>query len=115
MNEHYGFLRVRVYTSKKMLPIKNARVEVSRMENGEKKIYANVLTDENGNTGDIQLPALPKEYSMSRMFDSSGEKPYLVYDVMTEADNYKIDKKKKVSIFEGVVSIQSVELILLDI
>ncbi|MDO5558644.1 MAG: hypothetical protein Q4F95_03505 [Oscillospiraceae bacterium] len=115
MNGNIGYLRVRVFESKKMFPIKNARVEVSRMENGSRKIYANVLTDENGSTGEISLPAMPKSYSLDKMFSMTGEKPYLEYDVSAQAENFRPEMNKKVSIFEDIVSVQSIELILEDI
>ena len=115
MENSIGYLRVRVYSSKKMFPIESARVEISTLENGVKRIIKNVLTDENGNTGDIPLSSTSKILSFASDTVPLPVKPYAVYMVKTEAEGYITDEDRKVSIFEGVVSIQSVELVLKDI
>ncbi|MBP1564767.1 MAG: hypothetical protein J6A58_03300 [Oscillospiraceae bacterium] len=94
-----GYLRVRVYTSRKMFPIKNARVEISRYDGKSQSVLVNVLTDENGNTGDIELPV-------------EDEKIPVMYSVRTQADNFIEDVSDGISVYNGIVSIKSVELVL---
>ncbi|MBE6843382.1 MAG: hypothetical protein E7510_11225 [Ruminococcus sp.] len=94
-----GCLRVRVYTSRKMFPIKNARVEISRYNGEKREVLANVLTDENGNTGDIELPVATGQMSS-------------LYSVRTQADNFIEDISDDIRVYSGITSIKSVELVL---
>ncbi len=98
----YGYLRVRVYTSRKMFPIKNARVEISRISEGKREVITNVLTDENGNTGDIKLSVSPVNLSSK-------------YSVATQADGFVSDKSDEICIYKDIISVKSVELVLEDI
>lgn len=102
-----GYLRVCVYTSKKMFPIKNARVEISRDEGGKKKTVLNVLTGENGNTGDIPLTIPETVYP-----DENNEMPHAVYIVKIEADGYVNNAEYRISVFDGIVSLCQVEMVL---
>lgn len=101
-----GFLRVKVYTSKRMFPIKNARINISEIRNGKKVNVADVLTDESGITPDIPLPV------SENLKDEKSGRAYAVYIIKTEEEAYKNEDEHEAKIFESAVTIHEVELVL---
>lgn len=106
-----GFLEVVVKTASGALPLENARVSIYEYlpenETGDNgRLLFSLLTDENGKTPKVALPA--KDKSLSLTYGSKG--PYTVYNIGVAKDGYYNNSYLKVPVFQGVSSIQPVEL-----
>ena len=108
--ESLGFLEVVVRTGG-ALPIANAKVNVyeySVREDGtDGKLIYSVLTDENGKAPKLALYTKNKELSMT----PNNDNPFSVYNISVEHDGYYNNKYINVPIFQGITSIQTVDLI----
>lgn len=107
-----GQLTVNVTTAQGAIPVPNATVVVEKQiltENGLQKILVDVaLTDESGRTiGVIELPTKPKELSLSPDFPD----PFSRYQVYVIAKGFKPVTLDDVYMFDGIESIQNVDLI----
>ena len=110
-NDSIGFLEVVVKTAGGALPLENARVSIYEYlpqgevgDNG--RLLFSLLTDESGKTPRVALPA--KDKSLSLTFGNKS--PYTVYNIGVSKDGYYNNSYLKVPIFQGVSSIQPVEL-----
>ena len=104
-----GYLIVRVFTAGGAIPLSGATVLVkSNEENGNRgDLIATLLTDRNGNTERIALPAPSRELSLS----SGNIRPYATYNVEAYLDRYQQKDFYALPVFDGITSIQTVELI----
>ncbi len=102
-----GFLQVRVSSGRDALPIKDARVVVSRPEgsgNGNRLV---LITDADGMTAFIALPTVDKALSQS----PGVTEPFSTYSIRTEAPDQLTVINLHVPIFDGVSSIQRVDMV----
>ena len=98
-NDSIGFLEVVVKTAGGALPLENARVS----------IYEYLPENETGENGKTPRVALPtKDKSLSLTFGNKS--PYTVYNIGVSKDGYYNNNYLKVPLFQGVSSIQPVEL-----
>lgn len=102
-----GYLRVKTTTGRGCIPLENVQVTVSCYKNGEYHLAGSFLTDSSGQTEIITLQAPPK---------SNSEKPDIrypsaLYDVSIKADGYYDVNSRDVPVFEGITSLQNVNLV----
>jgi hypothetical protein len=105
-NPKTGYLKVEVFAANRALPITNARVTVSKKLKDEQRMLKVLLTDINGQTETIPLPAPDKLISEKPGMGI----PYSTYTIKVEQPNFLPLEDFDVPIFEGITSIQPVEL-----
>lgn len=105
-NTQTGHLKVMVTLADKSMPIEGASVLVTEDEGGKQILRYFGFTDKSGETPVIPLPAPPVENSEA----PKGKNVYAVYDIRTDAPGYRTVINKSVPIFEGITSIQNVQL-----
>ncbi len=108
VNNRRGTARFRTYTARGALPVKGARIVVSREIGGKRHVFYTLTTDESGLSPIVSLPAPPKELSES---PDSPVTPYAVYDVQITAPGYDEVLVRSIPIFEGVQSVQRIALV----
>ncbi len=106
-----GTLTVRTYTAGGALPIENAVVRIIGA-NEENRFFArSLLTDEDGLTEKVSLPAPSIDYSLS---PSPSSAPSASYNVEISHPGYYTKRIDGVSVFSGIDSIQLVNMIPAD-
>ncbi|MBR5495976.1 MAG: hypothetical protein IKV58_01150, partial [Oscillospiraceae bacterium] len=105
-NSQQGYLKVQVFAGRGAVPIEKAVVTVTKEIGGQKYEFATLVTDENGSTEKIPLPAPPQILSEQ----PGNSKPYATYDVRTTYPDFMAVSNLSVPVFEGIVSLQNVNL-----
>lgn len=108
VNERRGTARFRTYTARGALPVKGARIVVTREIGGKRHVFYTLITDESGQTPIISLPAPPKELSEA---PNSPVTPYATYDAQINAAGFDEVLIRSMPIFDGVQSLQRVALV----
>ena len=103
-----GKIRVRAYTAGGALPIEGATVRIMGAEEDNRLISYSLLTDRDGLTEAVELPAPSISYSLSPNPD---EKPYAIYDIEVTAPGYYSKIINGLSVFSGVESVQLINMI----
>lgn len=86
-------------------PLSSATIEIANT--GEpNRILESITTDQNGQTGYIELSAPPREYSM----EPTDNQPYSEYNVKISAPGYQEGLVSGVQIFSGENGLQSIVL-----
>lgn len=101
-NEGEGYLSFQISTAQGALPVKAARVTVTKDLGGGYGLSMTVESDESGNVGKLRLPAPSRAARAAR--------PYTAYDVQISAPEYVTKRLTDVAIIEGITSQQPVEL-----
>ncbi len=104
-----GFLRVETFASTGLYPVSNSRVVVYKNIDGQNYYIYDLFTDASGILDNLELPAPDKNLSLSP--DDNGIIPYATYNVYVEHPNFTPMHFENVPVFDGIVSIQSVEMI----
>lgn len=100
-----GNLNVIVTGTDSYSPLSSATIEIANT--GEpNRILESVNTDRNGQTGNIELSAPPREYSM----EPTDNQPYSEYNVKISAPGYHEGLVSGVQIFSGENGLQSIVL-----
>lgn len=100
-----GNLNVIVTGTDSYSPLSSATIEIANT--GEpNRILESVNTDRNGQTGNIELSAPPREYSM----EPTDNQPYSEYNVKISAPGYQEGLVSGVQIFSGKNGLQSIVL-----
>ena len=111
MNEELdtiGFLIVQTVTANGALPVKNAIVNIYEYgAMADTNAIYSLRTDESGRTDKIALDALSSSLSLS----SEEKKPYTTYTLTVNADGYYESEKVNIPVFQGITSLQTVNLI----
>ncbi|MBE6532641.1 MAG: hypothetical protein E7676_03920 [Ruminococcaceae bacterium] len=108
MLDSVGTLIVRAYTAGGALPISGAVVRIKGAEEANRLVSYSLITDRNGITEAISLPAPSLSYSLS---PSPAESPFALYDVEVSADGYYSKRINGVSVFSGINSVQLANMI----
>lgn len=103
-----GYLQIEVTTASGAIPVRDATVIISESSNGEDHLIGMIITDENGTTPIVPLPA-PSQ-SLSEAPDPS-EKPYSEYNISVYKKGFYSIPKLTVPIFDTIKSIQPVSVI----
>ena len=102
-----GFLKVNI-TKGGIIPVENATVTITKMENGNPVLVASLKTDQNGNTDTIELPA--PALSLSQTSDNT-ERPYSLYNIVAYKSGFYVVEQLDVPVFSGVTSMQPINFI----
>ena len=108
MLDSQGKLRVRAYTAGGALPVEDAVVRIKGAEEDNRFVSYSLLTDRDGITSAVSLPAPSLSYSLA---PSPAEAPFALYDVEIIADGYYSKRINGVSVFSGVESVQLANMI----
>lgn len=101
-----GNLNVIVTGTDSYSPLSSATVEIANT--GEpNRILESITTDQNGQTGNIELSAPPREYSM----EPTDNQPYSEYNLKISAPGYQEGLISGVQIFSGENGLQSIVLL----
>ena len=107
-NPRQGTLRFRTYTARNALPVKGARVLVTKVIGGVSHTFYDLLTDSSGQTRILEMPAPSVEYSQS---PTVSVQPYALYDADITAAGFIPVSVRSLPIFEGILSVQRIALI----
>ena len=105
--ENYGTLTVKTESAFGALPVKDATGSFRRQTGDGAKLFAVLMTDEDGETEPLKIPAPPVSNSLS----PGGETPYSLVNVEVFADGYYSVMLMGVPIFTGISSTQTVNMI----
>lgn len=103
-----GYLKVEVTTGDGAIPVENAAVVVTERINGMDSLISMMVTNRNGETDVIPLPAPPQSLSESA---NPSEKPCSEYNISVYKRGFFSVPQLTVPIFDTVKSIQPVALI----
>lgn len=110
-NTESGSLRVETFASDRAFGIPSARVVVFLELPGGNIAVFDGLTDINGSTESIRLPAPPRSLSQSPQTGSNPRLPYAVYSVYVEHPDFVRSVFTNVPVFSGIESIQPVRML----
>ena len=100
-----GALKINVESALRTVPVENATVDISYTGEPD-QILEEVRTDQNGNTGTLELKAPPLEYSMQ-----PGEtQPYSEYTIKVSAEGYEPVTISGSEVMSGELSLQNIRL-----
>ena len=104
-NTDRGALKINVESALRTVPVENATVDISYTGEPD-QILEEVHTDQNGNTGTLELKAPPLEYSMQ-----PGEtQPYSEYTIKVSAEGYEPVTISGSEVMSGELSLQNIRL-----
>lgn len=101
-NEGEGYLSFQISTAQGALPVKSAKVTVTKDLGDGYGFMMTAETDESGTVGRLRLPAPSRA--------SGSARHYTAYDVQISAPEYVTKRLKDVAIIEGITSQQPVEM-----
>ena len=107
MLNDYGWLTVRAQTGG-AYPVEGALVRIRGAEEENSEIVYSLLTDRDGITDKIRLPAPSAGLSM---YPEAKELPYSIYDIEIDSEGYIPKRIYGLTVFPGVSAIQIVDLI----
>jgi hypothetical protein len=110
-NTESGSLKVEAFASDRAFGVPSARVMVFLELPGGNVAVFDGLTDINGSTESIRLPAPPKSISQSPQTGANPRLPYAVYSVYVEHPDYVRSVFTNVPVFSGIESIQPVRML----
>ena len=105
--ENVGVLTVRTESAFGAFPVKDATVSFRRQMPDGAKLFAVLVTGEDGETEPREIPAPPVSNSLS----PGGETPYSLVNVEIYADGYYSVMLMGVPIYSGISSTQTVNMI----
>ena len=100
-----GYLNVIVTDTDNYSPLSSANIEIADTGNPN-RILESITTNQNGQTGNIELSAPPREYSMA----PTDNQPYSEYNLKISAPGYQEGLVSGVQIFSGENGLQSIVL-----
>lgn len=110
-NTENGTLRVEAFASDRAFGVPSARVMIFlALPSGNIAVFDG-LTDIDGVTQSVRLPAPPKSVSQSPQTGQNPRLPYAVYSVYVEHPDYVRSVFTNVPVFSGVESIQPVRML----
>ena len=102
-----GYLVIRASTATGAIPIEGATVSVRGDLPNFSSVIVTLTTERNGLTPKVSLAAPPKENSTS----PGRPTPFATYNVDVSLDGYFPTSIQKVPIFDGITSVQPINLI----
>lgn len=110
-NNESGTMRVETFASDRSFGIGSARVMIFvELPSGNVAVFDG-LTDIDGVTQSVRLPAPPREISQSPQTGANARLPYSVYSVYVEHPAFVRSVFTNVPVFSGVESIQPVRML----
>ena len=105
-----GYIIAQVYTSRGVIPVRDASVFVTQEKNDKRILVGVRKTDESGKTAPITLNAPDKELSLSPGHTAL----FTTCDLQIEHPDYYTVFVKDVQVFADTISLQNAELIPLE-
>ncbi|MBQ8321999.1 MAG: hypothetical protein IJX92_06510 [Clostridia bacterium] len=102
-----GTMAVRVYTAGGALPVEDAVVRILGAEEANRDVSYSLLTDRDGVTKTVYLPAPERSLSTS---PEPPEAPYAIYDVEVSKDGYFKKKIYGAAVFADINSELLIEM-----
>ena len=106
--EDYGIIVVRATTASGAYPVPGVNVIISGTSGIGSDVRFSLVTDENGATQPILLPAPPRALSLS---PDNTEDAYAKYDVEIFKEGYYRKKLFDIAMFSGITSILPINMI----
>lgn len=107
-NISYGSFMARVSSGSGAIPVEGCIVKIKGASETNSDIVYSLVTDEDGVTPVVKLPAPNVSLSLSA---EETEIPYSVYDVTVTKDGYYTKRIYNVAVFPGVLSVLPVNMI----
>ena len=102
-----GYLQVRI-TTQAILPVVNAQIIITEADTSLLLEQKTVYTNQDGLTTFIELETVPKELSLD---EDNMDLPYRTYNMFVYADGYIQAEALGVNIFDGQLTLQSIDLL----
>lgn len=103
-----GALSVRAYSAAEAEPIPGALVRIRGAEELNRFVIRSLVTDRDGVTEKVTLPAPSRSYSLS---PGSAEMPYAIYDIEISKDGFYTKRIFSVAVFSGINSVLPINMI----
>lgn len=110
-NSESGSLKVETYAADRSFGIGSARVMVFIELPGGNVAVFDGITDNDGSTESIRLPAPPRELSQQPQSGDNVRLPYATYSIYVEHPDFVRSVFTNVPVFSGVESIQPVRML----
>ena len=107
-DQSYGRLVINTYTGSGAIPVPSATVRIRGSDESNRFIEYSVLTDEDGISPTVNLPAPDISYSLTQ---NPSESPFSSYDIEIMKDGYYTKRIFTIPIFSGVTSILPVSML----
>lgn len=105
-NPNFGTLLFQVTGGQGAFPIGGAKIIITKSLTDSHALSITTATDESGKTEEFSLPAPNKGLSQA----PGGKEVFAVYDAVITAPGYQAATVRDIPIFDGVTTIQPVEL-----
>lgn len=106
--ENFGNIRIRTYAASGALPIDGALVKIYGADEYSNGVIYSVLTDEDGVTRQVALPAPSRVYSVA---PGAKESPYSVYNIEISKNGFYPKRIDNVPIFNGIDAVLPIEML----
>ena len=103
-----GYIEFRTLLANGALPASGVNIRIKGAEEGNIGVDYSIITDEDGLSETIPLPAPSRNYSLAPL---PAEQVYAGYEVEIYKDGYYGKRITNVSIFDGVKSVLAIELV----
>lgn len=103
-----GGLIIQATKASGALPVPNSTVRIRGAEESNRFVVYSVITDIDGNTQAVTLPAPARIYSTE---SNPPQSPYSIYDIEITADGYYPKKIYSVAVFPGIIATQPINMI----
>lgn len=102
-----GRIIVQVYTADQTKPIDGAHVTITREKDGKEELIRALLTNPDGKTPAVDLPAPSKNYSLA----PNEPQGFSNYNIRVDYPGYYTMEQINLPVFPGITSIQQINLI----
>ena len=102
-----GYLQLRISTAQGAIPLQNAQVIVREPKERGDGLVALLVSDRSGLTPIVSLPTVPRALSEV----PGNPYPFYTYLVDVSKEGYYTQYYQNVPVFDGISSVQSVEMI----
>ena len=109
---NYGTLNVRTSVASGALPVPKTVIRIFGADEDNGYVEYSILTDDDGSTARITLPAPAKVYSTEPF---SPEVPYALYDIEASREGYYTKRIHNVAIFPDTNTSQIINMIPISI
>ena len=103
-----GNIRIKTYMANEALPVNGVLIKIYGTDDYNQDIKYSLITDSNGITEEISLPAPNKSYSTS---PGAKECPYAVYNIELAKDGFYPKRIDNVPIFSDTTALLPIEMI----
>ena len=107
-----GTMIIKTLTASGALPVEGTVVRVVGSEEQNRFVEYSILTDIDGSTQILTLPAPSRVYSEA---PGAAEAPYALYNIEISAPGYYTKKIYNVAVFDSIETIQEVRMIPIEI